>query len=82
MSNENQKSIETAKGSELPTPICSEHIFETHRFDHAKEIVEYIIRGPGRKVVPRRIYEAAHAAAWEIQDALDRNQNAEVKHER
>ena len=33
-----------------------------------KEIVEYILRGNGRRIVPKAIY----AAAWELQYALSR----------
>jgi hypothetical protein len=40
---------------------------------HAAKIVEYILRGNGRRVVPNAIY----VAAWEIQYALNRTSNAE-----
>jgi hypothetical protein len=35
---------------------------------HAKEITDYILRGNGRRIVPKAIY----LAAWEIQYALNR----------
>jgi hypothetical protein len=35
---------------------------------HTKDIVEYIIRGNGRRIVPKAIY----LAAWELQYALNR----------
>jgi len=42
---------------------------------HAKEIVEYILRGNGRRIVPKAIY----LAAWEIQYALNRTSNESMK---
>jgi len=42
---------------------------------HAKEIVEYILRGNGGRIVPKAIY----AAAWEIQYALNRTHSAEAE---
>jgi hypothetical protein len=39
---------------------------------HATEVVEYILRGNGRRIVPKAIY----LAAWEIQYALNRTSNA------
>jgi hypothetical protein len=35
---------------------------------HTQEIVDYILRGPGKKRVPDRIYNAA----WELEFALKR----------
>jgi hypothetical protein len=55
-----------AAGATGSTPLL-----EASRRTHTKEIVEYILRGPGRKRVPKRIY----LAAWELQYALNRESN-------
>ena len=41
---------------------------------HAKKIVEYILRGNGRRIVPTAVY----LAAWEIQYALNRKHNNDL----
>jgi len=41
---------------------------------HATEIAEYVLRGNGRRIVPKAIYRAA----WEIQYALNRTSNSPI----
>jgi hypothetical protein len=47
--------------------VASDALLDDSLRVHAKEIVEYIIRGNGRRIVPKAIY----LAAWEIQYALN-----------
>jgi hypothetical protein len=46
--------------------VASESLIEPSLLVHTKEIVEYILRGNGRRIVPKAIY----LAAWELQYAL------------
>jgi hypothetical protein len=51
--------------------VASDALLDDSLRVHAQEIVEYIIRGNGRRIVPKAIY----LAAWEIKYALNRAPN-------
>ena len=54
--------------------VASDALLDASLRVHAKEIVEYILRGNGRRIVPKAIY----LAAWEIQYALNRTSNIAI----
>ena len=57
------------------SPVASDPLLDVSLRLHAKEIVEYILRGNGRRIVPKAIY----LAAWEIQYALNRASNDSMR---
>jgi len=54
--------------------VASDALLDASFRVHAKEIVEYILRGNGRRIVPKAIY----TAAWEIQYALNRASDSPI----
>lgn len=54
-----------------PSEERSDALLDASLRVHATEVVEYILRGNGRRIVPKAIY----LAAWEIQYALNRTSN-------
>lgn len=58
--------------------VASDALLDASLRVHAKEIVDYVIHGNGRRIVPKAIY----LAAWEIQYALNRTSNRESESRR